>query len=100
MAPFRKVEIIRRKKTHNGHYCQQCRIYYQGYNHRCSTPTPQSRSSSSTISEGEGWINPNLMIVKPKAKSLILKEFDSWPKLDPNKKWKPDQTWDRPDESE
>src|SRR6266540_3369793 len=20
----RKVEIIRRKKTHNGHYCQQC----------------------------------------------------------------------------
>src|SRR6266540_2215999 len=28
MAPLRKVEIIRRKKTHNGHYCQQCRIYY------------------------------------------------------------------------
>ena len=22
MAPPRKVEIIRRKKTHNGHYCQ------------------------------------------------------------------------------
>ena len=21
MAPLRKVEIIRRKKTHNGHYC-------------------------------------------------------------------------------
>ncbi len=28
IAPLRKVEIIRRKKTHNGHYCQQCRIYY------------------------------------------------------------------------
>ena len=28
MAPPRKVEIIRRKKTYNGHYCQQCRIYY------------------------------------------------------------------------
>src|SRR6266498_5925702 len=25
MALPRKVEIIRRKKTHNGHYCQQCR---------------------------------------------------------------------------
>src|SRR6266542_3034466 len=41
MAPPRKVEIIRRKKTHNGHYCQQCRIYYQGYKHRCPTPIPQ-----------------------------------------------------------
>src|SRR6266540_413809 len=41
MAPSRKVEIIRRKKTHNGHYCQQCRIYYQGYKHRCLTPQPQ-----------------------------------------------------------
>src|SRR6266498_5380280 len=39
MVPSRKVEIIRRKKTHNGHYCQQCRIYYQGYKHRCPTPT-------------------------------------------------------------
>ncbi len=38
MVPFKKVEYIRRKKTHNGHYCQQCRIYYQGYNHRCLTP--------------------------------------------------------------
>src|SRR6266498_5893255 len=27
MAPPRKVEYIRKKKTHNGHYCQQCRIY-------------------------------------------------------------------------
>src|SRR6266511_3505154 len=43
MAPPRKVEIIRRKKTHNGHYCQQCRIYYQGYRHRCLTPQPQPR---------------------------------------------------------
>src|SRR6266540_87314 len=41
MAPSRKVEIIRRKKIHNGHYCQQCRIYYQGYKHRCLTPQPQ-----------------------------------------------------------
>src|SRR6266540_6250244 len=24
MAPFRKVKYIRRKRTHNGHYCQQC----------------------------------------------------------------------------
>src|SRR6266498_5893589 len=39
MASPRKVEIIRRKKTHNRHYCQQCRIYYQGYSHRCLTPT-------------------------------------------------------------
>ena len=28
IAPPRKVEYIRRKKTHNGHYYQQCRIYY------------------------------------------------------------------------
>src|SRR6266542_3580475 len=48
MTPSRKVEIIRRKKTHNGHYCQQCRIYYQGYNHRY--PTPQHHSSSPTTS--------------------------------------------------
>src|SRR6266496_6861472 len=53
MASLRKVEYIRRKKTHNGHYCQQCHIYYQGYNHRCLTPTFQSRSSSPTTkSEG------------------------------------------------
>src|SRR6266542_2911024 len=37
MAPSKKVKIIRRKKTHNGHYCQQCRIYYQGYNYKCPT---------------------------------------------------------------
>src|SRR6266542_3585437 len=41
MAPPRKVEIIRRKKTHNGHYYQQCRIYYQGYRHKCLTPQPK-----------------------------------------------------------
>src|SRR6266540_4309081 len=35
MTPPRKVEYIRRKKTHNGHYCQQCHIYYQEYKHRC-----------------------------------------------------------------
>src|SRR6266498_4139289 len=96
MAPFRKVEIIRRKKTHNGHYCQQCRIYYQGYRHRCLTPQPQSQPqpqpqyqyrshSPTTESEGGGWINSNPVIVKSKQKSLIPKEFDSWPKLDPNK---------------
>src|SRR6266540_2423550 len=101
IVPFRKVEIIRRKKTHNRHYCQQCRIYYQGYNHRCSTPTPQPRSySPTTESEGGGWINPNPMIVKLKQKSLIPKEFDTWPKLDPNKEWDRDQLWDGPDESE
>src|SRR6266542_3334561 len=44
IAPSCKVEYIRRKKTHNGHYCEQCRIYYQGYNHRCPTPRPQSNS--------------------------------------------------------
>src|SRR6266542_1592140 len=43
MAPPREVEIIRRKKIHNGHYCQQCRIYYQGYRHRCRTPQSQSQ---------------------------------------------------------
>src|SRR6266498_1993417 len=50
MAPPRKVEYIRKKKTHNGHYCQQCCIYYQGYNHRCPTPTliPQHLSRSLT----------------------------------------------------
>src|SRR6266511_1037922 len=47
MAPPRKVEIIRRKKTHNGHYCQQCRIYYQGYRHRCLTPQPQPQAQTS-----------------------------------------------------
>src|SRR6266498_5990130 len=41
MAPPRKVEYIRRKKTHNRHYCQQCHIYYQGYRHRCLTSQPQ-----------------------------------------------------------
>src|SRR6266545_4866942 len=54
IAPPRKVEYIRRKKTHNGHYCQQCRIYYQRYNHRCRTLTPASqnrRSSFTTDSE-------------------------------------------------
>src|SRR6266540_346935 len=95
MAPSRKVEIIRRKKTHNGHYCQQCRIYYQGYKYRCPTPTPQPQfqyhsHSPTTDSEGGGWINPNLMIVKLKEKSLIPKEFDSWPKLDPKEKWNAD----------
>src|SRR6266498_2336947 len=79
MALSRKVEIIRRKKTHNGHYCQQYHIYYQGYKHRCPTPTPtptpQPRSNSSTTdNEGGGWINPNPMIVKPKQISLIPKE--------------------------
>ena len=102
MASPRKVKIIRRKKTHNGHYCQQCHIYYQGYNHRCHTPTPPIRNSFPTESEGGGWINSNPMIVKPKskAKSLILKEWDSWPKLDLNGKWNSDQTWGRPNESE
>src|SRR6266540_3113145 len=38
MASFKKVEYIRRKKTHNGHYYQQCYIYYQRYNYRCPTP--------------------------------------------------------------
>ena len=84
MAPFRKVEYIRRKKTHNRHYCQQCRLYYQGYNHRCSTS--QYHNSSLITSEGEEWINPNLMIVKSKSKYLMPKEFNSWPKLDPKGK--------------
>src|SRR6266542_481744 len=48
MAPPRKVEIIRRKKTYNGHYCQQCHIYYQGYKHKC--PIPQNRNNSLTTS--------------------------------------------------
>src|SRR6266498_699116 len=85
MAPSRKVEIIRRKKIHNGHYCQQCRIYYQGYRHRCLTPQPTSQPitqpqpqyrsrSPTTESEGGGWINSNPMIVKPKQKSPISKE--------------------------
>ena len=111
MAPPREIEIIRRKKTHNGHYCQQCRIYYQGYRHRCPTPQPQPQPQSqpqpqprpqtsspylhsrrnnhyylelqnlhrspTTESEGGGWINSNLMIMKPKQKSPIPKEFDS-----------------------
>src|SRR6266540_3460544 len=69
MAPPRKVEYIKRKKTHNGHYCQQCHIYYQGYNHKCLIP--QIQSSSPITSEGGGWINPNPIIVKPKAKFLM-----------------------------
>ncbi len=114
MTPLKKVEIIRRRKTHNGHYCQQCRIYYQGYKHRCPTPTPQpqpqlqpqqgsnlsnhskrnnyyyltlqNRSHSPTTeSEGGGWINSNPRIVKLKQKSPIPKEWDTWPKFDPNK---------------
>jgi len=84
MASFRKVEYIRRKKTHNGRYCQQCRIYYQGYNHRC--PTSKYTDSSLTTSEERGWINSNLMITKAKSKSLIPKELDSWPKLNPKGK--------------
>ncbi len=54
MVPFRKVKIIRRKKTHNGHYCKQCRIYYQRYNHRCSTPQNHSSSPTTTTSKGGG----------------------------------------------
>ncbi len=111
MAPPRKVEIIRRKKTHNRHYCQQCCIYYQEYRHRClipqliPQPEPQPQLQycshfSTTESEGEGWINSNPMIVKLKQKFPIPKEWDSWPKLDPNKKWDHDQLWGRPDESE
>ncbi len=53
MAPSRKVEIIRRKKTHNGHYCQQCRIYYQGYKYRCPTPIP------SLASKPQNYNNPS-----------------------------------------
>ncbi len=97
IASPRKIEIIRKKKTHNGHYCQQCRIYYQRYNHRC--PTPQNRSSSPTTSEG-GWINPNPIIIKPKSKSPIPKEFDSWPKLNLKGKWNADLAWGGPDDSE
>src|SRR6266542_2682984 len=115
MAPPRKVEIIRRKKTHNEHYCQQCRIYYQGYWHRYPTPTPtpipqpqpqlqpqyQYRSRSPTTeSEGGGWINSNPMVIKPRQETPIFKEFDTWPKLDPNKEWDRDQLWGGPDESE
>ena len=40
------------------------------------------------------------MIVKPKKKSLIPKEFDSWPKLDPKGKWNTDLAWGGPDDSE
>src|SRR6266540_6219144 len=46
IVPLKKVENIRRKKTHNEHYCQQCRIYYQGYNHRCPTPQPTPQPQS------------------------------------------------------
>ncbi len=98
MAPPRKVKYIRRKKTHNGHYYQQCRIYYQGYNHRC--PTPQYRNDSPTISEGGEWINPNPIIAKPKSKSSMPKEFDNWPKLDPKGKWNADLIWGELDDSE
>src|SRR6266540_6207827 len=90
MASPKKVEIIRRKKTHNGHYCQQCCIYYQGYNHRCLTS--QNRSSSSSSEEGR-WINTNSMIIKPKSKSLMPKEFDSWLKLDLKGKWNANLIW-------
>ncbi len=76
MVSSRKVEYIRRKKTHNGHYCQQYRIYYQGYNHRCLT-LQYHDSSPITSSEEEGWINPNPMIIKLKSKSPKPKEFDS-----------------------
>jgi len=38
--------------------------------------------------------------VKLKQKSTIPKEWDNWPKLDPNEKWDPDQIWGGPDESE
>jgi len=98
MTPLRKVEYIRRKKAHNGRYCQQCHIYYQGYNHRC--PTSQNCDNSSTISKGEGWINPNPRITNPKSKTLRPKEFDSWPKLDPKGKWNADLAWGGPDDSE
>ena len=30
----------------------------------------------------------------------MLKEFDSWPKLDPKGKWNADLAWDRPDDNE
>src|SRR6266540_6437488 len=59
MAPPRKVEIIRRKKTYNGHYYQQCRVYYQGYKHRYTKPQTQPQyysHSPITESEGGGWI--------------------------------------------
>src|SRR6266498_72655 len=97
MAPPHKIEYIRKKKTYNKHYCQQCRIYYQRYNYRCVTL--QYRDSSPTTSKGEEWINPNPKIVKLKSKSLMLKKFDSWLKLDPKGKWNADLAWDRPDDS-
>ena len=97
MASPRKVEYIRRKKTHNGHWCPQCRIYYQEYNHRYFTS--QNRDSSPTTSKGGEWINPNPMIVKSKSKSPRLKEFDNWPKLDPKGKWNADLIWGGPDDS-
>ena len=52
MIPLRKVEYIRKKKTHNGHYCTQYHIYYQGYNHKCLIS--QYYDSSLIISEGGG----------------------------------------------
>src|SRR6266498_5425790 len=55
IALSRKVKYIRRKKTYNGHYCQQCQIYYQGYKHRCLTF--QYRDNSSITSEEGEWIN-------------------------------------------
>src|SRR6266542_6317539 len=60
MASSRKVEIIRRKKTHNGHYCQQCRVYYQGYKHRCptSTPTPQPQLQLQTQPQSQLQTRP------------------------------------------
>ena len=86
MASPRKVEYIRRRKTHN-----------QGYNYRC--PTFQYYDSSPITSEEGGWINPNPIIVKPKSPKRP-KEFDNWPKLDPKGKWNADLTWGGPDDSE
>ena len=40
------------------------------------------------------------MIIKSKLKSLKLKEFDSWPKLDPKGKWDANLIQDRSDDSE
>ena len=39
------------------------------------------------------------MIIKPKSKPLRLKEFDSWPKLDPKGKWNANLAWGESDNS-